>query len=260
VRRSLLASLATYEVSLSLLADDGTVLRRYGASGRQPVGTETQQRDRDVFSVLRPVYAAQPTPGPIVDRLAGARGVVRAGERFQYAGLLRLGEAAGGATWVLLRAVPRPILPGGGPGVPRVLLPDGSFSDLYAEMSLAEFQKGTIVRTYGESFGRTRLPAALSTALNRQPTLWRSEAVQDREYLTYYHRPAADEPTTVAARIPAILAFDHLYYLLRLTVAGLGVGLLVYLLGLYGRYLPDGRHRLDGRRGGGGGPGGDQRK
>ena len=240
VRRSLLASLATYEVSLSLLADDGTVLRRYGASGRQPVGTETQQRDRDVFSVLRPVYAAQPTPGPIVDRLAGARGVVRAGERFQYAGLLRLGEAAGGATWVLLRAVPRPILPGGGPGVPRVLLPDGSFSDLYAEMSLAEFQKGTIVRTYGESFGRTRLPAALSTALNRQPTLWRSEAVQDREYLTYYHRPAADEPTTVAARIPAILAFDHLYYLLRLTVAGLGVGLLVYLLGLYGRY----RHGL----------------
>jgi len=240
VRRSLLASLATYEVSLSLLANDGTVVRRYGASGRQPSGTEAQQRDRAVFSVLRPVYAAQPTPGPIVDRLAGDRGEVRAGQRFQYAGLLRLGETATGPAWALLRAEPRPILPGGGPGVPRVLLPDGSFSDLYAEMSLAEFQKGTIVRTYGESFGRTRVPTALSTALNRQPTLWRSETIQGRPYLTYYHRPAADEPTTMAARIPAILAFDHLYYLLRLTVAGLGVGLLVYLLGLYGRY----RHGL----------------
>jgi len=240
VRRSLLASLATYEVSLSLLADDGSVLRRYGASGRQPSGTEARQRDRAVFSVLRSVHAAQPTPGPIVDRLAGERGVVRPGERFQYAGLLRLGETATGPTWALLRAEPRPILPGGGPGVPRVLLPDGSFSDLYAEMSLAEFQKGTIARTYGGSFGRTRLPTALSTALNRRPTLWRSETVQGRRYLTYYHRPAADEPTTVAARIPAILAFDHLYYLLRLTVAGLGVGILVYLLGLYGRY----RHGL----------------
>jgi len=236
VRRSLLASLATYEVSLSLLAEDGTVLRRYGASGRQPPRTGPQKEDRTVFSVLRPVYAAQPTPGPIVDRLAGDRGVVRAGERFQYAGLLRLGEETVNGTWVLLRAEPRPILPGGGPGVPRVLLPDGSYSDLYAEMSLAEFQKGTIVRTYGESFGRTTLSTSLSTALNRQPTLWRSETIQGRQYLTYYHRPAADEPTAVAARIPAILAFDHLYYLLRLTVAGLGVGILVYLLGLYGRY------------------------
>jgi len=240
VRRSLLASLATYEVSLILLAEDGTVLRRYGASGRQLPRTGPRQGDRTVFSVLRSVYAAQPTPGPVIDRLAGDRGVVRAGERFQYAGLLRLGEAAAGGPWVLLRAQPRPILPGGGPGVPRVLLPDGSFSDLYAEMSLAEFQKGTIVRTYGESFGRTRLPTALSTPLNRDPTFWQSETVQSRQYLTYYHRPAADEPTTVAARIPAILAFDHLYYLLRLTVAGLGVGVIVYLLGLYGRY----RHGL----------------
>jgi signal transduction histidine kinase len=238
VRRSLLASLTTYEVSLSLLGEDGAPLRRYGASGRQPPRAGARRADRAVFDVLRPVYARQPSPGPVIDRLTGDRGVVRAGGRFQYAGLLRLGNGEGG--WVLLRAEPRSILPGTGAGVPRVLLPDGSFSDLYAEMSLAAFQGGTITRSYGESFGRTTLPAAVPAALDDQGPLWRSETIQGRRYLTYYDRPSAEEPTIVAARIPSILAFDHLYYLLRLTVAGLGVGLIVYLLALYGRY----RHGL----------------
>ena len=235
VRRSLLASLTTYEVSLVLLDDAGTPLRRYGTSGRQAVRSGPRQVDRAVFTVLRRVHERQPTPGPVVDRLAGDRGVVRPGERFQYAGLLRLDDGPIGR-WVLLRAEPRSILPGTGPGVPRVLLPDGSFSDLYAEMSLAEFRAGTIVRSYGESFGRTKLPDAVPPALAERTALWRSETIQGRQYLTYYYRPSTDESTAVAARIPSILAFDHLYYLLRLTVAGFGVGLLVYLLGLYGRY------------------------
>jgi signal transduction histidine kinase len=233
VRRSLLASLTTYEVSLSLLDEEGVLVRRYGASGRQPLRARTGRTDRAVFTVLRQVHARQPSPGPVIDRLAGDRGVMRAGERFQYAGLLRLGGDGG---WVLLRAEPRSILPGTGAGVPRVLLPDGSFSDLYAEMSLAAFQDGTIARSYGESFGRTTLPAAVPAGLDDAGRLWRSETIQDRRYLTYYYRPSAEEPTVVAARIPSILAFDHLYYLLRLTVAGLGVGLVVYLLALYGRY------------------------
>ncbi|MFB6248950.1 MAG: ATP-binding protein [Salinibacter sp.] len=238
VRRSLLASLTTYEVSLSLLDADGTLLRRYGASGRQPLRSGLRRADRAVFDVLRQVYARQPSPEPVIDRLAGDRGVVRAGERFQYAGLLRFGNGEGG--WVLIRAEPRSILPGTGAGVPRVLLPDGSFSDLYAEMSMAAFQDGTITRSYGESFGRTTLPAAVAAALDDEGHLWRSQTIQGRRYLTYYHRPSAEESTIVAARIPSILAFDHLYYLLRLTVAGLGVGLVVYLLALYGRY----RHGL----------------
>ena len=238
VRRSLLASLTTYEVSLSLLTEEGALLRRYGASGRQPLRTGPRRADRAIFDVLRQVHARQPSSGPVIDRLAGDRGVVRTDERFQYAGLLRFGNGDGG--WVLLRAEPRSILPGTGTGVPRVLLPDGSFSDLYAEMSLAAFQGGTITRSYGESFGRTTLPAAVAAGLDDEERLWRSETIQGRRYLTYYERPAAQKSTIVAARIPSILAFDHLYYLLRLTVAGLGVGLIVYLLALYGRY----RHGL----------------
>jgi signal transduction histidine kinase len=40
----------------------------------------------------------------------------------------------------------------------------------------------------------------------------------------------------VAVRIPAVMSFDHLYYLLRLVVAGLAVGGLFYLIGLWVRY------------------------
>jgi len=122
-----------------------------------------------------------------------------------------------------------------------VLLPDGSFSDLYAELSLAEFRDQTLVRSFGEDFGRTRLSATVDDALRQQNALWRTESLRDRSYLTYYYRSSeADGPSTVAVRLPSLLAFDHLYYMLRLTVAGLGVGVLVYLLGLYGRY----RHGL----------------
>ena len=60
------------------------------------------------------------------------------------------------------------------------------------------------------------------------------ETEQGRRYLTYYRR--YDTLSVVAVRIPAVQAFDHLYYLLRLIVAGLGIGAVVYLLGLALRY------------------------
>ena len=240
VRRSLLASLTTYEVRLTLLDAEGTPRRRYGADGRRPFRSGAQRVDRSVFQVLNYTYTHQLSPGPVIDRLAGERGVVRAGERFQYAGLHRINEGTDRETWVLFRAEPRSLLPGAGTGVPRVLLPDGSFGDLYAELSLAEFRDGALVRSYGESFGRTQLRPAYRTALQKRTTLWQTETAQGQQYLTYYYRPPEKGGVTVAARIPAILAFDHLYYLLRLTVAGLGVGILIYLLGLFGRY----RHGL----------------
>ncbi len=236
VRRSLLASLTTYEVSFTLLDADGTIRRRYGTGGAQPDRPGPRHVDETVFQLLRQLHERQLSPGPVVDRFTGERGVVRAEGRFQYVGLHRLGHGEEGLGWVLLRAEPRSILPGTGGGVPRVLLPDGSFSDLYAELSLAEFQNRTLIRSYGESFGRTKLSVVSDAILQRRATVWRSETVQERQYLTYYYRPQVEGASTVAARIPSILAFDHLYYLLRLTVAGLGVGLLVYLLGLYGRY------------------------
>ncbi len=241
VRRSLLASLTTYDVTLSLLDSEGQLYRRYGEEGLWDERPASGTVDEAVFRRLRQRAPYRAYTGPIIDRLSGAQGGRGAEERFQYAGLLRVGSGEQGQTgWLLLRAEPRTILPVTGPGVPRVLLPDGSFSDLYAEVSLAEFQKGTLVRSYGEGFGRMQLSTSNAARLAEQDTLWRTETVQGRPYLTYYVQSSDGTNATIAARIPSILAFDHLYYLLRLTVAGLVVGLLAYLCGLYGRY----RHGL----------------
>ncbi len=240
LRRSLLASLTTYEVSLSVFDDNGTLLRHYKTAGRQPVGAGTSPAVRSAFGNLRRMHDRQLSRGPVVDRLAGGQRGQRTG-RSGYGGLLFVQREDRAGYWVLVRSEPRTLLPGTGPGVPRVLMSNGSFSDLYAELSLAEFRDGRIVRQFGQHFGRTRLAPGYEEVLSQEGELWRSETVRDNQYLTYYSRSAPDDASsTVGVRIPALLAFDHLYYLLRLTVVGLVVGMVVYLLGLYGRY----RHGL----------------
>jgi len=238
VRESLLASLSTYEVRLSVLAPDSTVSRQYTPDGRldAPLSDRAARR---AFLALRPAY--ERGDGSVVEQLPPEATVRRTGDRrFQYAGLLGLSSGTGAVdAWVLVRIEPRSLLPGTNFGGARMLLPDGSFGDLYAELSLAEFRNGTLVRSVGRDFGRTRLQPIERERLERRARFWQRESMRGRQYLTYYHRfesRGEEASSTAAVRIPAILAFDHLYYLLRLTVAGLCVGLLVYLLGLYVRY------------------------
>lgn len=238
VRQSLLASVSTYEVRLSVLGGEGSVRRQYTTSGRIR-RAPSDRAARAAFATLRPLYELR--GGPVIEQLPRSA-TVRPSDRsrFQYAGLLGLPPADDSIeTWVLVRIEPQSLLPGTGFGVPRVLLPDGSYGDLYADLSLAEFRGRTLVRSVGHDFGRTRLHRDELDVLNRQTSVWRESVIRGRRMLTYYHRsPTADEspPSIVAVRIPAILAFDHLYYLVRLTVAGLCIGLVVYLLGLYVRF------------------------
>ncbi|MEX1055864.1 MAG: ATP-binding protein, partial [Rhodothermales bacterium] len=83
-------------------------------------------------------------------------------------------------------------------------------------------------------------------ALAAESAVWRSEEVETRSYLTYYLRQEPRVTSTVpsafitsaasfiiAVRVPSISTFDHLYYLLRVTVAGLFLGLPFYVFGLY---------------------------
>ena len=90
-------------------------------------------------------------------------------------------------------------------------------------------------------FGRYRLDETVQKELVTRPEQWRAERVKKRRFRTYYRRErlsaspelAPVERKVVAVRIPSITTFDHLYYLLRLTVAGLLVGLPFYGGGLY---------------------------
>jgi two-component system, NtrC family, nitrogen regulation sensor histidine kinase NtrY len=243
VQRSLLASLTTYEASLVLVDSLGRPLKRFRASGVRARRTAPDAADTDMFEELKALYALRGSGEPLVEQLVGRD--QRRGEPV-YGGLVPLGDRPDASVWVMVRAEPRSLLPGAGTGVPAVLLPDGSYSDLYAELSLAEFRDGTLTRSLGRDFGRVRLPDALRTSVEETPTQWRQETVRGNRYLTLYrHRSASEdvstsveavEDRTVAVRIPAVLAFDHLYYILRLTIAGLCVTFVLYLLGIYVRY------------------------
>ncbi|NBC17213.1 MAG: HAMP domain-containing protein, partial [Bacteroidetes bacterium] len=235
LRSSLLASLGTYDVSLTFLTDEGVSAGRYDATNQTKSRAALDRSDALEFDILQRMYQESGSVGAMVEQVTGRREP----ERLQYEGILPIGEVG----WVMARAEPKTLLRDTGTPFPRVLLPAGFFGELYASLSLAEFRDGVLVRGFGRDFGRYRLDEAVQQALRTQAELWNRETVKERSYLTYYRRldqpttrlpfVAVSGPTVVAVRVSAIGVFDHLYYLLRLTVAGLFIGIPFYLVGLW---------------------------
>ncbi len=249
---SLLASLGGYEVGLTLFDREGRPRGRHLLS-RQTLGRNALDAvDAQEFELLRQMYNEVEAEGPLIERVTGRR----RRDRLQYIGLApipadegaveaeRSGSIAG---WIFVRAEPQPQFQEEHTPFPQVLLPEGYYGNEYADLALAEFRKGVLVRSLGRNFGRYRLPGEVADALERTPTLWREETIREQRYLTYYVRIRAEEAAyaegppgvrtrIVAVRTASINTFDHLYYLLRLTVAGLFLALPVYLFGLYWRW------------------------
>ncbi len=253
LRGSLLTSLGGYRVSLAFFGPEGAPVGRYTAMGLGVSEVSDRAREATPFDLLLDMYAERPNTGVMVERMTSRR----PGARFQYAGLVPLvdstraaeeGERPRRVGWVVVHAEPQQLLEAGTP-FPHMLLPEGYYGDRYVYLSLAEFRDGVLVRSMGRDFGRYRLPEAVQRALLRQASVWRTEEVESRTYLTLYRRRTA-QPGTVppsqmvqpsftsvtAVRVPAIIPFDHLYYLLRLAVAGLCIGLPLYLGGLFWRW------------------------
>ena len=261
LRGSLLTSLTTYDVSLTFFDRAGVPVGRHyeseGVFGRAMLDTA----DAQDLSVLRQIYQGGPPEGITAVPLTGRRET----SRFQYAGIAPLYEQAGRfgfVGWAMARAEPQDLLSIGGSAFPRLLTPSGT-ADLYADLSLAEFRDGVLVRSFGRDFGRYRLDAEVQSTLRTQPQFWRREETKGQRYLTHYRRPplptfgasgtssfraASFQAPIVAVRVPALIAFDHLFYLLRLMIAGLFVAVPLYAVGLYGRWqaglLPPPRTRF----------------
>ncbi len=259
LRGSLLASLSTYNTSLTLIGPDGQPRVRFRADGPGMIHVSHLPDERLEFDILQQMYRERLGTGPMIEQLTGRREP----DRFQYAGLDRLDappvlEAPAGLFplaasrsvahgWVMVRVEPQRALLDEGTPFPRVLLPDGSYGNLYRSLSMAEFRDGSLVRSFGRHFGRYRLDSEIRRVTSIEDAVWRVERVEGERFLTYYRRattpqpsPALEtalqppaEPSVIAVRITAIGMFDHLYYLLRLTVAGLFVALPFYLLGLF---------------------------
>jgi signal transduction histidine kinase len=247
LRGSLLSSLSLYDISLTLFTPAGRPIgRSLLATGR--AGNRLQQVDSMEFSVVHQMYEESGARRPFVERITGRR----QRDRFQYVGITPLytaGRKDGTpAAWAMVRAAPQTPLREGSNAFPRVLLPAGLNPSPYANLSLATFRGRALVRSFGRDFGRYRLDASVAERLLTRQTFWRFETVKDQRYLTFYRRydPKRANPSSPAAaqsparvvgvRMPAFSTFDHLYFLLRLTVAGLLIGIPVFLWGLYRRY------------------------
>ena len=183
------------------------------------------------------------TQQPIVEQVTGRREPTQ----FDYAAFMPLYDNRGQRIgWVLARAEPHTLRSDTTTPFPRILTPAGYYDALYADLSMAEFRQGVLVRSFRRDFGRYRLDADVQNLLLSTPEVWREEEVKEKTYLTYYRRQQATRPglipalrqastntAVVAVRVRSVGTFDHLYYLLRLTLGGLALGLLAYLIGLY---------------------------
>ena len=242
LRGSLLSSLSLYDVSLTVLDTTGTPLARSYQPAPRPGRSQLNRVDSLEFSILHQMYREMEASGALVERITGRR----ERDHFQYIGIipLRAGPDGPVTSWAMVRAEPQTLLHGGGMPFPRVLLPAGLYGNAYTNLSLAKFQRGRLVRSFGQDFGRYRLSPAVERELLTQPDVWRTEQIEERRFLTYYQRydqagdassfpSLAEGLSVIAVRVPALNLFDHLYYLLRLTVASLIIGVLGYLIGLY---------------------------
>ena len=155
--------------------------------------------------------------------------------RVRFAGAAELGGSP--AKWALAMAEPHVDYPDIDDSPLMHALIASGVQDQRAGLSFAAFYGGTLVHSVGRSFRRHRLDGEVARALDLAPRLWRSEELRGRRYETYYRQleTTGSAPRILAVRASAYTTFDHLYYLLRLTVAGLLVGLPCFLAGLFWR-------------------------
>lgn len=157
------------------------------------------------------------------------------GDRVRFAGVAEFGDAP--VKWALAMAEPHVDYPAIDNSPLMHALVASGVRDQRAGLSFAAFYGGTLVHSVGRSFRRHRLDGEVASALELAPRQWRKEELRGRQYETYYRQleTPGSPPRILAVRASAYTTFDHLYYLLRLTVAGLLVGLPCFLAGLFWR-------------------------
>ncbi|MEM6646342.1 MAG: HAMP domain-containing protein, partial [Bacteroidota bacterium] len=244
LRQSMATSLRAYDVSLVVYDAAGHVLGSHYEAELRFNRASLDDGDELAFEVLQAMYTASGySERPIVEPITGRREPTQ----FDYAAFMPLRNALGQvAGWVLARAEPYTLRSDTTTPFPRILTPAGFYDALYADLSMAEFRQGVLVRSFRRDFGRYRMDPDVQDLLLIAPEVWREEEVKDKTYLTYYRRQQATRPglipalqqastntAVVAVRVRSVGTFDHLYYLLRLTLGGLVIGLIVYAVGLY---------------------------
>jgi two-component system nitrogen regulation sensor histidine kinase NtrY len=235
----LLSALAGYDVTVTIHNMDGRVLGRYSNLIRRVPRSTRDAADEVDFDLFKAMYLEFGGQGPMVEKLTG----ISDQNRFRYAGFQH--DAEQGPYYVLVRAEQRALTETAGTPFPKVLSPAGYYGDRYADFSVAEFKDGILVRSQGQSFGRSFLEPGVLDRLSKGPETWIEEDIRDRRYQTYYRIDESlsldSNSTVIAVRRRTTNFFDQLYHLLRVVVAGLFLAAPFYVGGLIWRALRYGK-------------------
>ncbi|NNE46379.1 MAG: HAMP domain-containing protein [Rhodothermales bacterium] len=235
-RNSFLASLGSYEISVTAYRADGSPAGRYYEVEPRLDRTALDELERLDLGLLRGMYEESGVTDVLVEPITDPQ----RNDRFPYYGVAPFRNSADRILgWLVIRADPRILLREAITPFPRVLVPAGFYGNLPGRLSVAVFRDGALVRSTGDDFGSYRLPDDLSATLAIRGELWQSESIRGKDYYSYYQRSQNPDAisgvpvaTVIAVRSASINIFDHLYNLLRLTFGGLIIGLPLYLAGV----------------------------
>jgi signal transduction histidine kinase len=221
---SLLGSLADVSAELRLVSPSGATLGS-SVEGSRPVAlAATDSLD---FGAMRREFEAGGGEGFIRRTQALAGG--QPGSRSAAIGPL-LGDDGRPAAWVYLRTAPRAARSATETPFPRVLAPTGLFGLDDEALSYAEYRDGALVRSRGVA--PLRLDGEVRAALVAGGSgIYRAERLGGRALRAYYEA-SGDAREVVAVRAPATDGLDVLFVLLRMTLAGLAGGALLYAVGI----------------------------
>ena len=236
-RRLLPVSLPAYDLRFTIYDAAGVAVGRYFDTGQALDSLSIAQIDPLPRHML---YVADSREGMVMGG-TGSPGM----PRFRFESIVPVvdddtGDPLG---WVVGRAESSAPLAEGAVPIPRVVLPSGSYENLFADLSIAEFRGGLLVRSIGRYFDRRWLPDEVQQVMATTSGVWRSERINGRRYYSYYvwKRASAgfldatsqsSPMAVVAVRKLGITSWDHLFYLLRLFIAGLVIGFFLYLIGI----------------------------
>ena len=232
VSGSLLGSLADVAAELRLVGPLGDTL----GSAIEGGGLAPPARDPLSFDSMRVVFERSEGAGFVRRSMPveGRRGLSRTAS----IGPL-LGADGAPQAWVYVRTSPRPSRFATETPFPRVLAPQGLFGLDDEALTYAEYDDGARVRARGEA-APLRLPAEIYDRLDaRASAVVRTERGPSGPVRVMYDRIGEDARDVVVVQTPAPDALDVLFALLRITLAGLSAGLVLFLLGLAVRSRAD---------------------
>ena len=225
VSTSLLGSLADVATDLRFISPDGVTLGEYTREG---AGPEPKPSDPLSYASMRETYAER-AEGGFYRESAPVRG--RRGQT-RTAGIGPLRESGGDVrAWVYVLTTPRPARLATETPFPRVLAPSELFGTNDEGIAYAEYDEGVLVRSRGGP-APSRLDRRGLAFLERASGVWLNETIEGLAIRAYYVRAADDPRTVVVARVAAGDGPDALFLLLRLCLAALAAGALVFLAGL----------------------------